>query len=494
MRPCRTGRRGSGIRKHFLHHGGGLPSGYAGQGDHSPLLSCLRNLHPLSPLGHVRCVARTFTLARPVARATEPRSLFVSTASPNPDRNTQGDAWKAELKHKLAAARARHRAGERTSAPAEAAPAAQTRGRSSVAAAVAARYAGVPTYSELLAREAQLAAETAERAALEARAAAEAVRAELDAVRQQEFASTAQRTRESSQPEPLAVRLDVDARTQQRIEEYEASRWERPSDPPEPVFRPALPSLADPLEEVLVSPITPLAANLVEFPRELVAPRKLRPRLAEGPLRDSEEGGADSQLRIFEAGPEEPFVQRAALTHPTPSATQVQGTAALQSAPAGWSLRVDTPALLAEQRAVVDESRPALKPASLEDRCMAMAVDGALVLAGFFLFVLGFCTVAPRVPFGGPALVAGAAALLAIFAVYQLLFFTYAESTPGMRYARIAFCTFDDENPTRPAMRRRIGALLLAALPAGLGLLWSLFDEEALGWHDRISGIYQRKY
>ena len=47
----------------------------------------------------------------------------------------------------------------------------------------------------------------------------------------------------------------------------------------------------------------PLPANLIEFPRELVAARKARPRLAEGPLR--EELPPEPQLRIFEVEPEQ---------------------------------------------------------------------------------------------------------------------------------------------------------------------------------------------
>jgi hypothetical protein len=38
-------------------------------------------------------------------------------------------------------------------------------------------------------------------------------------------------------------------------------------------------------EEPVFAAVEPLAVNLIEFPRELVAARKLRPRLAEGPLR-----------------------------------------------------------------------------------------------------------------------------------------------------------------------------------------------------------------
>jgi hypothetical protein len=63
-----------------------------------------------------------------------------------------------------------------------------------------------------------------------------------------------------------------------------------------------------------------------------------------------------------------------------------------------------------------------------------------------------------------------------------------------MRYAKIALCTFDDENPTRRAMRSRIAALMLSALPLGLGFLWAIFDEDALCWHDRITQTYQRSY
>jgi uncharacterized RDD family membrane protein YckC len=82
-----------------------------------------------------------------------------------------------------------------------------------------------------------------------------------------------------------------------------------------------------------------------------------------------------------------------------------------------------------------------------------------------------------------------------VFALlYQLLFFTFADATPGMRYARIALCTLADDNPTRAAMRRRIFAAVLSACPLGIGFLWAWLDEDGLGWHDRISRMYQRGY
>ena len=82
----------------------------------------------------------------------------------------------------------------------------------------------------------------------------------------------------------------------------------------------------------------------------------------------------------------------------------------------------------------------------------------------------------------------------ALYVLYQLLFFSLAGQTPGMRYARIGLCTFTDENPTRSQMRRRLLAQAIAVCPLGLGVLWALLDDEGLGWHDRISRMYQRAY
>jgi uncharacterized RDD family membrane protein YckC len=121
-------------------------------------------------------------------------------------------------------------------------------------------------------------------------------------------------------------------------------------------------------------------------------------------------------------------------------------------------------------------------------------VDAALVGIAFLLFVFVFAACTAHALTGRPALIAGAVVFLLFYLLYQLLFFTFAEGTPGMRYARIALCTFDDGNPTRDAMRKRIFALVLAAAPLGLGFLYAFFDEDHLGWHDRMTRMYQRSY
>jgi uncharacterized RDD family membrane protein YckC len=88
----------------------------------------------------------------------------------------------------------------------------------------------------------------------------------------------------------------------------------------------------------------------------------------------------------------------------------------------------------------------------------------------------------------------GLAALVLAAMAYYLIFFMRIEGTPGMKYARIALCTFDEENPTREQLRSRLVAMLLSLLPVGLGVAWAIFDDDHLSWHDRISGTYLRAY
>jgi len=82
---------------------------------------------------------------------------------------------------------------------------------------------------------------------------------------------------------------------------------------------------------------------------------------------------------------------------------------------------------------------------------------------------------------------------IVIGVLYQVFFLTVAKSTPGMRWAQISFCTFDDEIPSREQMRERLKAMAVSLFPVGLGLLWAIFDEDNLTWHDRRSRTYLRQ-
>jgi uncharacterized RDD family membrane protein YckC len=464
------------------------------------------------------------------------------------------------------------------------------------AARVAARYAKAPSYNQLLAGEARAvvrAAGAAAEAARNAQAAAEAVLAGLEggsmtadlwanevsqapnpavlappaASRWQDepppVAATpanpvqpdapwagAQPRWEETLPQPNhAAERDVWSEMRVHPAPYPqesgprgGERYARHADEGE-LFPEAHFDGADPMQSATVEPIQHLPANLIEFPRELVAPRKARPRLAEGPLYEAEP--ENPQLSIFEVDPQllapPVYLNAAAVAPPEWASIELDpphGAADVEHAAASipqaaypaqvYAAAPEIPAPYAPSGAVVDEwqgeieespaepvvireSAPAQAwvslPSALEepvsellvarvsDRLLAALVDGALVTLAFLAAAVVVIASTAHPPTGRIALIASALGLLLFGALYQFLFLSYAEEgTPGMRYARIALCTFEDDNPTVAQMRKRIPAQLLSMLPAGLGLLWAIFDHDHLGWHDRLTRTYQRKY
>jgi uncharacterized RDD family membrane protein YckC len=376
----------------------------------------------------------------------------LSPSSPNVGENlSQADtevvpAWKQELNERLAATRSRHLRirGEQVPLPGLENMERKVESRASrLAAKVAQRYANAPSYSEVFAAKARAEAETA------TPALAAGDRADLLPEPSPESWSSSLDTELISGKPGLGAAVDTDH------------------------VAPAFVSAGEPEEAA----VEPLAVNLIDFPRELVAARKVRPRLAEGPLRESSQPTGHDQLKIFEVAPE-----------------SISQTVRIGAAGAEWSpIRLDTDPASPHSG---DGQLPTheLKAAPLEDRLMAGIFDLALVVAAFALFVLVFVACTAHPPTGKPALLAAGLVLGGFFLLYQYLFFKYAEGTPGMRYAKIALCTFEDENPTRKAMCRRVFFMLLSAAPLGLGFAWAWFDPDRLGWHDRLSRIYQRTY
>jgi uncharacterized RDD family membrane protein YckC len=360
----------------------------------------------------------------------------------------------------------------------------------SVADRVAARYAKAPTYSEMLAAEARNAARAAEAAAVaagEARDAAQAILIGLDANLHEDQEEVESDKSPADRPHGNEPKLGPGLQRRSLPDPSGRSSHARPA---------ILEVVEDEEFEDEPPPIQPLPAKLIEFPRELVAARKARPRLAEGPLREEyDRDASQSQLRIFEVEAEaistEPAVEPVL---PGWSSIRLEAHAESSPVPLAGSTRRSSQDLAGLSRDTVSKLDLPLQTASLEDRLMAGIVDLALIAAGFLVFVLVFVACTPHPPTGKPAWVGAGVALFAFALIYQILFFSFGQDTPGMRYAKVALCTFDDENPTRRAMRRRIGALLLSASPLGLGVLWAFFDDDRLGWHDRISRTYQRSY
>ena len=422
----------------------------------------------------------------------------MSTASPLPLQplppSTISDAEARALKQQVASRLADHR--QRRSRTAVQQPALPLEGmnaprRSRVADSVAARFAQSVSYREFLQQEAETALRQAEAAAEIAMRNAEAIAAAQQQLLQEidqwngvhdapeaHHGATAEILHftpapSAEAPAVVAAELAVvhePAFVDPQIAADSVISAEAICEPEEI----ALP--AEPLE-----PATPLPANLIEFPRQLVAARRARPRHAEGPLREEADASPErAQLRIFEV-----------------EASSITTTPVIESSLPDWhDIRLDaqaTPRTAESADAQISFALP-LYVAPSSARVMAAMVDACCIATSFLAAVAAAVYASPSLPTGIPAAAAAGGSLALFCVLYQLLFFSFSNATPGMRYARIGLCTFSDENPTRAARQRRILALLLAMVPLGLGLLWVTLDEEGLGWHDRISRMYPRAY
>jgi uncharacterized RDD family membrane protein YckC len=397
------------------------------------------------------------------------------------------------------------------------------------AARVAARYAAAPSFSEMLAEEARgavRAAEAASRAALEAQAAAESVLAELEAASASEdlwgdssFTTVPDHGLELAWKAPIApvetiapvdaAALDLESGTdwESLNRQPVGIRWDadlpvRPTEPVETRATRGPVAYESSAEETwipdvfaqealvgegyhVVEPAPPSHANLIEFPRELVATRKVRPRRAEGQCAVAAPSG---QLSIFEVDP------GSISTEPEAPAVVSAAIAPAWHGPEWSGIELDAePVTERVTETAVAAEAPYLELAPFGVRSMAAVVDGALIVSAFLAAAAAVSGHVKAMPPMKEVELISALALAAIAILYHALFFTLAEGTPGMKYAGVSLCTFDDESPSRAQMRSRLAGLLLSLLPVGLGVAWAIFDEEHLTWHDRLSRTYLRR-
>jgi uncharacterized RDD family membrane protein YckC len=428
--------------------------------------------------------------------------------------------WKQEVNRRLAAHRVRR--GSLTTQSAEPAQSwVHSSGRGTqVAARVAARYAHAPSYSQMQSIEAPTttrAASAAPRAVEAPRVSAPERQAAIPVVRPREpeapqsaiFAPlpelpsipasalvSAPSPAQASAPQPPPESLDAweseclqtGWRPDPRLRPVD-SDWVRSSLPAaehlssrEDSYQP--PVLTDEFfnSQALepVEPDQPIHANLIEFPREVVAHRKMRPRRAERFAAEA----MDRQLSIFEVDPS---------AFAAPPQAEPEPVAAIWSQPEWSGIKLDA---LPQEDAKLEESTAAeadvhLAPA--EHRLMSVLVDGALITAVFVTLAMVAVANAGSMPAPKVVALGAAAGILLIGLLYQTLFLLLAEATPGMKYAGISLCTFENQIPSPTELRSRLGALLLSVAPMGLGVAWALFDEDHLCWHDRLSRTYLRK-
>jgi uncharacterized RDD family membrane protein YckC len=400
-------------------------------------------------------------------------------------------SWKQEVNRRLE----EHKSRKGISVVDEHAPHGEHAGVSDraakAAARVAARFSKAPSYSDMQAAEVRAAlrdAEAATRVALEAQAAAQVALANLERARENQIeyeeekweeaasAAPAERTWDASDEsaracgDPGAPTAASDVPQSARAEDWHFN-GSRPDD-----------YLAGHFVEA-----QPIHANLIHFPREIVATRRVRPRAMGVTETSPEQAG---QLSIFEVDPNSISIA------PMASASTVETAAPAPSwSGSEWSnIELETQSEDVEEYRGNPPSTPfRIELAPLELRLMAATIDFALTVGLVCAGAVGIAGHMAHSPAIKAVETSAFVALLLIGALYQAFFLMTTMSTPGMMYAGISLCTFDDENPTRAQLRDRLGALVISLLPVGLGFAWAIFDEDRLSWHDRISRTYQRK-
>ena len=127
--------------------------------------------------------------------------------------------------------------------------------------------------------------------------------------------------------------------------------------------------------------------------------------------------------------------------------------------------------------------------ASIEQRRLAALVDAACLAFAYGAFLALFNCVGE---FTASKL--SGAVCLATFAMvylqYFALFTVFGGTTPGMMVRGLQVVSFTGETPTPRQMLLRSAGYVLSAATFFMGFIWSMWDEDTLTWHDRISRTY----
>jgi uncharacterized RDD family membrane protein YckC len=434
-------------------------------------------------------------------------------------------SWKQEVNRRVAAHQGRKASSAAETKPRlESNPGANRRA-AEAAARVAARYAKAPSYSEMLASEARAAvraAEAASRAALEAQAAAESVLAGLEASTLAErpwepetveggtsgqtcepsweailepMQLTAPKSSQAAKKQSFGILWDADMPVRAAFEatrathgpgffESSAEGWRQSAR----LARDEQDSFLESEAIEVVEPAQPIPARLIEFPRQLVATRKVRPRLAEGP--HARVGNAVGQLSIFEVDPATISTQPAAVAE---AASAWPGTD-WSSIRLGEQMQGEQSPdeLPAEEAEATTAPAAAFELAPVSRRLMAAIVDSSLIAGVFLALAMAVLNKAKELPNLRQAELGAALTLAVLAMLYHVFFLLLAAKTPGMKWACLSLRTFGGQKLTLDERCGRLGALVLSLLPVGLGVAWAIFDDEHLSWHDRLSGTYVR--
>jgi len=123
-------------------------------------------------------------------------------------------------------------------------------------------------------------------------------------------------------------------------------------------------------------------------------------------------------------------------------------------------------------------------------RAMAVAYDMAMIAIGVGILVTiyyfgGVQFGLAKLDISTYAVVTACVALL-----YKVLWALSGGDTPGMAAVQLRLINFDGNRPSREERLLRVLVSIVSFASMGVGLLWCLFDEEKLTWHDHITKTF----
>ena len=129
--------------------------------------------------------------------------------------------------------------------------------------------------------------------------------------------------------------------------------------------------------------------------------------------------------------------------------------------------------------------------AAAQHRSLAGVVDLGIVVLGWVFALAMYLTIGEGHLAVTPMELALHAGLgLVIGIAYQSLWVIANRDSFGLQFARLRVIHFDGRSPSQRERLLRMIFSWLSVGAAGLGLVWSLMDEESLTWHDHISKTF----
>jgi uncharacterized RDD family membrane protein YckC len=142
------------------------------------------------------------------------------------------------------------------------------------------------------------------------------------------------------------------------------------------------------------------------------------------------------------------------------------------------------------EETALPEYRGMYPVARLEERREAAVIDAACLAFAYGGFLALFGSLGGHFTFSKLNAAVYFFTFVFVYLQYFGLFTIFGGTTPGMMIRGLQVATFSGEEPTLRHLLLRASGYLLSAGTLFLGFLWALWDEDALTWHDRLSGTY----